>query len=780
MTSEQDLIYLEPLTHREKEILQLLASGSSNHEIATKLFLEVSTVKWHNAQIYDKLRVKNRKEAIIRAQTLGILEANSSKIFLQILHNLPADTLPFIGRAEEIQALVKQLNSDKYRLITILGPGGMGKTRLAIEVGRYLIAHFIDGVYFVPLAAVTTAEQIITTIAAIVGFKFHNGEQIHKQLFEHLQQQQLLLIIDNFEHLLASGDLLTDILHHAPRIRILVTSREKLNVIGETIHFLNGLAVPVDERLESITRSDAVRLFMETAHRTGAIVSAKEMVIVSRICQLLGGMPLGILLAAAWTDTLSLAEIQTELIAGLSILEADLRDVPARHHSIEAVFDYSWRRLTADEQNGFMYLSVFRGGFTREAAQRITGISLHNLQRLVHTSFIQHQPSGRYTLHELLRQYGEQQLTVSGNYDKLRENHALYFADFMTPLGSVGWEQATPDMLETVKADFENVRTAWIFQAERKNINELRRFLDGVWLFLDLYSRSQEGVELFELLLPLTVSQNDDDIELFRGQVLARLGWFYNDIGRVKEAVAFAEEAHGIVQKYDCPNDTLLLYLSLAVFMQFSQRIDEFHQWIDKGYELCLKTPGTKWSGLFTFYKGAIYFDAGDYQKTLEWLHQHPSDEMMGQVLTRLGKYDEAEQYLLKTVKDKPQFHRFTITHSYCCLIENAVLARNYERAWNYTQRALQYVNDSTYAWLALKILGYVVPLLIGINHSLQAAEILALVMSHPAAMESTRATVVTYQDTLKKKILSEAFGAAWERGQQLDLGDVITEYMER
>jgi predicted ATPase/DNA-binding CsgD family transcriptional regulator len=779
MTSERDITYREPLTNREMEVLTLLANGASNQEIAASLFLELSTVKWHNSQIYDKLQAKNRKEAIVRAQTLGILESTGSKIFPQILHNLPADTLPFIGRIAEINELLQQLTSEKYRLITILGSGGMGKTRLAIEVGWRLIHHFLDGIYFVPLAAIAAPDQIVTTIAAILGFKFNNGEQPRQQLFNYLQQQQIMLIIDNFEHLLDSGELLIDMLHHAPKVKILVTSREKLNVVGEVVHFLSGLAVPVDNSLEAIMAADSVKLFIETAQRTGIEVNEQEIPIAGRICQLLGGMPLGILLAAAWVDTLSLAEIETELKTGLGILEADLRDVPARQHSIEAVFDYSWRRLTVEEQNGFARLSVFRGGFTREAAQRITGISLHDLQRLVHTSFIQHQPSGRYIIHELMRQYAEQKLKASDEYERVCEQHAQYFAEFMTPLGSVAWEQATPTMLEKVQADFENVRTAWRFQAERKNWTELRRFLDGVWLFFDLYSRSQEAIDLLEPLLQLTTA-NNDDASLFRGQVLARLAWFYNDVGRGKEALAFTEEALNIAEKYHSINDMLMLYLGSGVMLGFSHQLDESHQFIDKGYKLCLKVGGTKWLGLLSFYKGATYFEAGDYQKTLEWLKLYPSDEMMAQVLMRLGDYDKAEQYLLKTVHDKPQFHRFTIAHSYCCLIENAVLAKKYELAWNYTQRALQFVNDSTYAWVALKVLGNVLSLLIATHQNTAAVELLALIMTHPAAMESTKAMVTAQQVALKEHLSVTEFEAAWAHGKQLDLGDVITEYMER
>ena len=142
VTIQPDFTYIEPLTERELEVLQCLADGQSNKDIADTLVVEVSTVKWYNAQIYAKLGVKNRRQAVIRAQTLGILEADSSDPLHRLQHNLPADTLPFIGRKNEIKELVDQLTDDKFRLITILGPGGMGKSRLSIEVGRHLLGYF--------------------------------------------------------------------------------------------------------------------------------------------------------------------------------------------------------------------------------------------------------------------------------------------------------------------------------------------------------------------------------------------------------------------------------------------------------------------------------------------------------------------------------------------------------------------------------------------------------------------------------------------------------------
>ena len=281
MTNEFNHDYLEPLTNREMDVLKLLAKGSSNQDIAAALQVEVSTVKWYNSQIYAKLQVKNRKQAVIRAQTLGILEVDSADPLLRVLHNLPADTLPFIGREREIKEIITQLNDDNIRLITIVGAGGMGKSRLSIEVGRQLLPRFLQGVYFISLAPITTTEQIITTIADTIGFKFHSDVKAKQQLLDYLEHQHMLLIIDNFEHLLESADLLTDILKVAPQIKMLVTSRETLNLSGEVLYHIRGLSIPYEEIKRQATEYDGVKLFIEASQRRNVEIVETDIEIVS-------------------------------------------------------------------------------------------------------------------------------------------------------------------------------------------------------------------------------------------------------------------------------------------------------------------------------------------------------------------------------------------------------------------------------------------------------------------------------------------------------------------
>ena len=773
MTEQTAGSYIEPLTNREMDVLRLLAEGLSNQEIAESLVMEVSTVKWYNTQIYGKLQVKNRKQAVTRALTLDLLEVQPDNSLHRPQHNLPADTLPFIGRTSEIDALTRQLTSENIRLITILGLGGMGKSRLSIEVGRRLLGYFKDGVYFVPLAAVTSAEQIITTVADIIGFQFHSDLQPAQQLADYLQDKLLLLIIDNFEHLLDNAGLMSDFLKAAPDLKLLVTSREKLELAGEALYVISGLSIPYKSHAD-IAAHDAVKLFLEAASRSASPPGEDDMEAVARICQALGGMPLAILLAAAWLDTLSLSEIESELKAGLDILESAVRDAPQRHQSIEAVFDYSWQRLDAQQQNIFMRLSVFREGFTREAAKEVAGASIRDLQHLVHSSFIQHLPSGRYAIHELMRQYGEHKLAASGELEGVRENHARYFAAFIAPLGDIPWQQVDSALLEQVNMDSENVRAAWHFNVEKKDFSEMRRLLDGLWHLLDLFSRSQEAIDLLEAALAAFSGDEVDDAVFCRGQVLSLLGWFYGDIGQKTKALEFTQQGQAMLQPFGPSKALLQAIVGQVIMLFFLNRFDESLPILIQGHKYSRVLGEQTWEPIFRSLIGNVYCVLGQYEQGLEWL-----SEPSGAILIAIGEYSRAEAALLKDLQ-VAEHHRYSRIRTYGYLVENAVLQGQNEKAWQYLQRGLYYADDLYYAWASLELLGFALNYFIAEAHFVMAAEILSLIMCHAATPENTRAKVVHFEETLRTHLPAKDFEAAWVRGQQLDLGDLITDLMER
>jgi predicted ATPase len=357
------------------------------------------------------------------------------------------------------------------RLITIVGPGGIGKTRLALEVAEgqlnSLQPLFPDGVFFVPLAHISASDEMAPVVAEALDFRLGGpGESRtgRQQVLDFLRENRMLLVLDNFEHLLCShaGDgtdqgagFVADVLHTAPRVQLLVTSRERLPLREEQAFPIAGLDYAEEGAKDA--DSSSARLFLQCARRASPSfeLAPGEAAVVAHICHLLEGMPLAIELAATWVDALTLADIVAEIERGLGFLAAEWQDAPARHRSVRAAIDASWRRLTERDQSIFSQLCVFRGGFTREAAREVAGADVHTLARLVDKSLLSFSHErGRYDVHELLRQYGRERLAADAEQEfAARDRHSAYYRD---ALGRWGDGMNRGKRLD-VGVDFERV-----------------------------------------------------------------------------------------------------------------------------------------------------------------------------------------------------------------------------------------------------------------------------------------------------------------------------------
>ena len=275
-------------------------------------------------------------------------------------HSLPLQLTPFVGRRAELAELTRFLTDPQVRLVSVVGPGGTGKSRLALEAAQRSQDHFVDGVFLVSLAPLRSAVSIIPAIATALGFSFYNATAPKQQLFDYLRQKTMLLIMDNFEHLLDGVGLLVELLENAPHIRILTSSRTNLMLQGEQRLLLHGLDYPAALRLENdnqpVTWANygAVQLFVQQAQRVRPDfhLTPKTLPLVVQICRQVQGLPLGIILAAAWLRLLSLHEIVDEIKKGLDFLTIELVDLPRRQRSLRAVFAQSWQLLSKREQNG--------------------------------------------------------------------------------------------------------------------------------------------------------------------------------------------------------------------------------------------------------------------------------------------------------------------------------------------------------------------------------------------------------------------------------------------
>jgi predicted ATPase/DNA-binding SARP family transcriptional activator len=415
--------------------------------------------------------------------------------------NLPVCLTPFIGREVELAKLGDCLRDPACRLLTVLGPGGIGKTRLALEAATQS-DYAVDDICFVPLTPLRSPDAIVPTIVQALGLSFWQESRSRQQLLDHLCQKRLLLILDGFEHLFQGAELVTDILATAPRAKILVTSRARLSVPGEHLFSVSGLDFPQSTSLaatalsEDVIQCSSVQLFLTSARRIKAdyTPTGDDLKHVAQICYLTQGMPLGILLAAAWMGTLSPSEIADEIAKGFDFLEADWGGAFGQHHSLLAVFDRSWDLLSAEQQQVFAGLSVFCGGFGREAAEQVTGISLRQLKSLVDRSILDHRPSGRYEVHELLRQYAAEKLGQSlDGGQAIADRHCAYYASALQHWTADLKGSRHRSALIEISAELANVRAAWRWAIEQGQVSRLQHMVEGLCLFYDLRLRCQEG-----------------------------------------------------------------------------------------------------------------------------------------------------------------------------------------------------------------------------------------------------------------------------------------------
>lgn len=331
-----------------------------------------------------------------------------------IPHNLPPQATAFVGRARELAEIDDRLRGDPAcRLLNIAGPGGIGKTRLALEAAQQHLSEFADGVFFVPLAPISAAHLIAPAIAQALNLPVPWQADPRTQLLSYLSDKHLLLVVDNFEHVLDGVDLIADILTAAPQVKVLATSRERLHLQWEWIVEISGLDYPASATDPNALDTSAVRLFVQTARRMDAHFALEaDRAEVIGICRLMEGSPLGIELAAAWVRVLTCQEIVQQIARNLDLLATSAHDRPERHRSLRAAFEYSWDLLSADEQKAFKKLAVFQGGFRREAAEKVAGAPLSLLFTLVDKSLLRRGHAGRFEMHSLLRQYITEKLNA--------------------------------------------------------------------------------------------------------------------------------------------------------------------------------------------------------------------------------------------------------------------------------------------------------------------------------------------------------------------------------
>ena len=780
------------------------------------------------------------KRIIAKENGGWIIQPNFVEIALKerakpAFNNLPLPQTSFIGREDEIQQ-VKEL-IEEGRLLTVMGPGGIGKTRLAIQAAGEMASQFSHGVCFVSLVAVNTPDALVPATVNALGLTSQGTADLQAQLVNYLREKEMLLILDNLEHLVEGAEMISTLLRACPRVKIVATSRERLNLQEEWVLTLQGLEIPEEISLANLETCSGAQLFIERARQARAdfALSVEDRPFVQRIIQLVGGLPLGIELAAAWVRSLTCAEIAQEIERNVDWLTTSLRNVPERHRSLRAVFEHSWNLLNAEEQRAFRQLAVFRGGFRREAVEQVAGASLQMLADLSDKSLLNRRPNGRYVRHPLVWQYAEEKLAQAPDEQfQTLERHCAYYAEFLhQKLPRLGGSDQKEALAE-IDAEIENVRAAWRWALANERTPQIAACLESIALYYDHRGCYREGDETFGQAI--AVLERDHAATIALAKALARQGTCRFNLGRYDQAreslqksvsvlqatdahveIAFALGALGSVDyregNYAAAND--FAHRSLKEAQQSGQprevaralsfcgtvasALGEYA--VSKSYYAdslaILRQIGDRWLmaialnnlGYVTRVLGELaeakqvleeslgITRASDFRRLMAYALSN-----LGGVANSLGEYAQAEKHFQASLAMAREIgDRNLIVYTLGSLGDVAGTLGDYGSAWNYLNQSLRVAVEME---AVPRILANIVRRAIliaqqGGEAQERAVELLAHPLGHPATEKTDHARGEQLRAELEAALPPAIFRRAWRRGQARSLAEVAEEILK-
>ncbi|MCA9903927.1 MAG: AAA family ATPase, partial [Anaerolineae bacterium] len=710
--------------------------------------------------------------------------------------DLPAFPTSFVGRQAELAAIRQLLCEPECRLLTLTGPGGIGKTRLALETAMRLRSETRANVIFVSLQMLSSADALVRALAEAVGFQFYDDRDPGQQLLDFFHDKTLLLVLDNLEQLLDGVALLSEILTHAPDVRMLVTSRERLNLLEEWVFEVPALPVPAGEAIADIEDYDAVALFLRHARRVNAalVLADDDTPALIRICRLVGGMPLGLEIAASWARVMSFQQIADEIEASLGFLQTPLRNVEPRHRSMRAVFEPTWAMLSDEERRVFPNLSVFRGGFTREAAAAVAGASIQLLSALVDKSLVQVHHPGRYDVHELLRQYGEEKLAlVPEQRHPLNDAYAAYFADLLhtrwNPL-THGQQQET---LAELVDDIENIRSAWRYNVQQGDVAALKKSINSLWFVFDLRGWYLQGIELFaQTATALRALPSADEVQVVLGQVIAIHGFWLGAIGFPDQGLRLAEEALALLRRFGQRADMPMALLSFTLNVMYLGFLPD-HVEIVREWLAIARETDDRWNTahalafMSSVYRRSDNLQSTQFMEAATRISEELGDRWglsneyshLGVLALDRGEHDVAQDYEQRALaaaqeigyragRYRGQYFLGIIAHE----------QQNYQAAKRIFRLTLQIAHDAGMNLEIAENLYRFARIDYALDRKASALELLVLIM-RGRQFPIVQGECEQYLGQLRAELPADVYAAAEARGNQLELEQVVARFLE-
>ncbi len=712
-----------------------------------------------------------------------------------VANNLPQQPTPFVGRQSEMDTILRLLSDTNCRLLTLVGPGGIGKTRLALEVGQKIAdewgRNFPNGVYFVPLQPVSAPEFLISSISTAIHFQFYGIYEPRQQLLDYLCGRSLFLILDNFEHLQDGASFLSELLSVAPNLRILVTSRERLNLLEEWAFEVLGLHYPELEAEIGKNGYGAVQLFTQSARRVRVdfALNAENRREIVRICRQVEGMPLALELAAGWIRAFSCTQIADQLEGGLDILETAVRNVPERHRSMRFMLEQSWNLLTRMEQDVFLRLSVFRGGFDYAAAQTVASATLPILGALADKTWLRwDEKRGRYHIHELLRQYGSEKLSADGvKWQNTHDAHCCYFADFLrSQRERLGNEHAI-ESLHDIKNELENIHLYWDWAITHGKDAEIEAALDSLWLFYDSGSRFHEGEQAFARAVASLRSRNDRSVKHdLLGSVLARQGSLLSSLERYDDALRLLQESIGILREANVTDDLAFALLRMGITVFDIKDYEKSRACFQESFDIYQSLANRRGMGDALFWLGIDWEFREEPEKAIEVLRESlaifdqlgnvlaaaGAKSQLSQIMHSTGRFPEAillAQDGLKIYQQAGIMWGIAMSYDRLCLI--ALSSNDYAAALNYALQSLGIAVKYSLRKSVLLALGRIARLRNFMGQFEQSVELAGFLISHLDNQDRQR--YLDLVDELKSKLPQDVLSAALRRGEEY-AGDVL------
>lgn len=630
---------------------------------------------------------------------------------------LPAPPTPLVGREQELSVLSRFLRDPKCRLLTLVGPGGIGKTRLALEVASQNQDFFSDQVCFVSLASLNAPGFLVPAIADGLGFTFHGQTEPRLQLLNYLRTKNILLWLDNVEHLVENTGLFAEIIERAPGVKLLATSRERLNMRGEWVFEIQGLPVPPADGQDDLEEFSSVALFLQSARRlkAGFEIRGNDQEAVIRICQVLEGMPLGIELAAAWVSVLSCSEIAQEIEQSLDFLKSSMRNVPARQRSLSAAFEHSWRLLSQEEQAVLCQLSIFRGGFVRKAAEKVTGATLSGIQSLVSKSLVRYKESGRFDLHEVIRQYASSHLAHDPQCELAHDRHSDFYLTLVCDREADMSGAAQVDAIRELTNEIDNIRTAWARAIQTERFPLISRALRSLGWYYEVGGWLQDGIDQIELAVQACRAQpGDEQRQKTLGQALSQQGMLFFRLGQFQRAVEHFEESLALLRPFGDPALLVHPLVWLGVIVHLNGDLEQAVALINEGLG-CSIAAGDRWLEAYSHFNlGYVDSIAGRYRQGYEKMDTglriwrelgDPAAIALGLnhislTAIHLGRLEDARQFLLESLDLTAQVgDRWGMGTAYRSLGRTALAQGNPVEAQTLIRKSLELFAGITAGW---------------------------------------------------------------------------------